>query len=63
MLFEKGQRARHFELLFVAFYSRTFSRYGTEEREMLQMEPISYLKYRLLSLSTNMYLEDRFESM
>ena len=45
MLFERRQRARHFELLFVAFHSQIASGYGTEEHEMLQMEPISYLKY------------------
>ena len=41
MPFSRGQRARHFELLFVACYSRRVSTYGAEGCDMLQMEPIS----------------------
>ena len=41
MMFSREQRARHFKLLFVAFYSQIVSTYGAEEYDMLQMEPIS----------------------
>ena len=39
--FSRGERARHFELLFVAFYSRIVSTYEAEGCKMLQVEPFS----------------------
>ena len=37
--FSRGERARHFELLFVAFYSQLVSTYEVECSKMLQVEP------------------------
>ena len=39
--FSRGERARHFELLFVAFYRRIVSTHEAKGCKMLQVEPIS----------------------